>query len=99
MLRPRWVGSLLNEIARACARQMLAAALQAEVTACVEAHRSDVDQDGRRLVVRNGQRSAQSSGVSGHPKRASSGQVLMIGRGDVGRRASRCGGCGGRQRC
>jgi transposase-like protein len=47
-------GSLLDELVRDGARQMLAAALQAEVAAYVEAHRSEVDEDGRRLVVRNG---------------------------------------------
>jgi putative transposase len=46
--------SLLDEIVRDGARQMLAAALQAEVAAYVEAHRGEVDSDGRRLVVRNG---------------------------------------------
>ena len=46
--------SLLDEIVRDGARQMLAAALQAEVAAYVEAHRGEVDADGRRLVVRNG---------------------------------------------
>jgi putative transposase len=47
-------GSLLDEIVRDGARQMLAAALQAEVAAYVEAHRGEVDDQGRRLVVRNG---------------------------------------------
>jgi putative transposase len=47
-------GSLLDEIARDGARQMLAAALLAEVAAYVEAHADQVDQDGHRLVVRNG---------------------------------------------
>lgn len=47
-------GSLLDEIVRDGARQMLAAALQAEVTAYVEAFADEVDQAGRRLVVRNG---------------------------------------------
>jgi putative transposase len=46
--------SLLDAIVRDGARQMLAAALQAEVAAYVEAHRGEVDSDGRRLVVRNG---------------------------------------------
>jgi hypothetical protein len=46
--------SLLDEIVRDGARQMLAAALLAEVAAYVEAHRGEVDGDGRRLVVRNG---------------------------------------------
>ena len=52
---PNPVGaSLLDEIVRDGARQMLAAALFAEVAAYVEVHRGEVDADGRRLVVRNG---------------------------------------------
>ncbi len=47
-------GSLLDEIVRDGARQMLAAALQAEVAAYVEAFGDEVDEQGRRLVVRNG---------------------------------------------
>ena len=47
-------GSLLDELARDGARQMLATALLAEVAAYVEAHREEVDEQGRRLVVRNG---------------------------------------------
>ena len=39
-------GSLLDEIVRDGARQMLAAALQAEVAAYVDAHRGEVDGDG-----------------------------------------------------
>jgi putative transposase len=46
--------SLLDEIVRDGARQMLAAALQAEVAAYVAAHAGEVDEQGRRLVVRNG---------------------------------------------
>jgi transposase-like protein len=46
--------SLLDEIVRDGARQMLAAALQAEVAAYVEQFADQVDADGRRLVVRNG---------------------------------------------
>ncbi|MFL5336095.1 MAG: IS256 family transposase [Geminicoccaceae bacterium] len=46
--------SLLDEIVRDGARQMLAVALQAEVTAYIEAHADALDADGRRLVVRNG---------------------------------------------
>jgi putative transposase len=46
--------SLLDEIVRDGARQMLAAALQAEVTAYIAAHADEVDEHGRRLVVRNG---------------------------------------------
>jgi transposase-like protein len=52
-------GSLLDEIARDGARQMLAAALQAEVAAYVDAHRDEVDEQGHRLVVRNGHHQAR----------------------------------------
>lgn len=52
---PNGVGvSLLDEIVRDGARQMLTAALQAEVAAFIEAHDDLVDENGRRLVVRNG---------------------------------------------
>jgi transposase-like protein len=46
--------SLLDEIVRDGARRMLAAALQAEVAAYIEAHADQLDSDGHRLVVRNG---------------------------------------------
>ncbi len=46
-------GSLLDELAHASARAMLAAELQAEVAACKAAHACDRDAGGRRLVVRN----------------------------------------------
>ena len=47
-------GSLIDELVRDGARAMLAAALQAEVAAYVEAFADQLDQDGHRLVVRNG---------------------------------------------
>jgi putative transposase len=47
-------GSLLDEIVRDGARAMLAAALQAEVAAYIDAHGGEVDENGYRLVVRNG---------------------------------------------
>jgi transposase-like protein len=46
--------SLLDEIVRDGARQMLAAALQAEVAAYLEQCADQRDENGRRLVVRNG---------------------------------------------
>ncbi|MDN5670170.1 MAG: IS256 family transposase [Renibacterium salmoninarum] len=46
--------SLLDEIVRDGARQMLAAALQAEVAAYIDQHTDQVDENGHRLVVRNG---------------------------------------------
>jgi len=45
---------LLDELVRDGARQMLAAALQAEVAAYVEQFADVLDEDGHRLVVRNG---------------------------------------------
>jgi transposase-like protein len=45
---------LLDEIVRDGARQMLAAALRAEVADCIDAHAGEVDENGHRLVVRNG---------------------------------------------
>jgi hypothetical protein len=47
-------GSLLDEIAGEGARRMLAAALRAEAGAYVDALVEQVDEDGHRLVVRNG---------------------------------------------
>jgi putative transposase len=47
-------GSLLDEIVRDGARAMLAAALQAEVAAYIDAYAGEVDEYGYRLVVRNG---------------------------------------------
>jgi putative transposase len=46
--------SLLDEIVRDGARQMLEAALKAEVAAYIEQFADRVDDNGRRLVVRNG---------------------------------------------
>ena len=46
--------SLLDEIVRDGARQMLAAALKAEVAAYIEQFTDQVDEYGHRLVVRNG---------------------------------------------
>jgi putative transposase len=47
-------GSLLDEIVRDGARAMLAAALRAEVAAYVDQFIDQVDDNGCRLVVRNG---------------------------------------------
>jgi putative transposase len=46
--------SLLDEVVRDGARQMLAAALRAEVAAYIDTHAGEVDENGHRLVVRNG---------------------------------------------
>ena len=46
--------SLLDGIVRDGARRMLAAALRAEVAAYVDSHAGEVDENGYRLVVRNG---------------------------------------------
>ncbi len=44
----------LDEIARRGAQRMLKDTLEAEVRAFVERHRDQVDESGRRFVVRNG---------------------------------------------
>jgi putative transposase len=44
----------LDEIAREGARRMLAEALSLEVEDYIESHKSEVDENGHRLVVRNG---------------------------------------------
>src|SRR6266516_1702386 len=46
--------SLIDEIVREGTRRMLAEALPAEVDAYIAAHAAERDEDGRRLVVRNG---------------------------------------------
>ena len=46
--------SLIDEIVREGARRMLAEALRAEVDAYIAAHSRERDENGRRLVVRNG---------------------------------------------
>lgn len=51
---PTTGGSLIDEIVREGARRMLAAALEAEVAAYIAAHTHEVDDQGHRLVVRNG---------------------------------------------
>ena len=44
----------MDELVRDGARQMLAAALQAEVAAYIEQFADVLDEDGHRMVVRNG---------------------------------------------
>src|SRR5436190_19481843 len=51
---PRDGGSLLDEVVREGARRMLAAALEAEVDAYLAELAGERDEQGRRLVVRNG---------------------------------------------
>jgi transposase-like protein len=51
--------SLLDEIVRDGARQMLAVALKAEIAAYVEQFADQLDENGRRLVVRNGYHQAR----------------------------------------
>ena len=47
-------GSVLEEIARRGAQQMLAQAMEAEVAEFIDKHADNVDQSGHRQVVRNG---------------------------------------------
>jgi transposase-like protein len=53
------VGSPIDEIVREGARQMLAAALLAEVACYIDQHAGLVDDQGHRLVVRNGYHQAR----------------------------------------
>ena len=50
----------LDEIVREGARRMLAVALEAEVAGYVEALAGELDEDGHRLVVRNGHAEART---------------------------------------
>ena len=56
--------SPLDELVAEGARRMLAAALEAEVADYIDRHTSEVDGDGRRLVVRNG-RAAERTLLTG----------------------------------
>ena len=47
-------GSVLEEIARRGAQQMLAQAMEAEVAEFIQRHTDKVDENGHRKVVRNG---------------------------------------------
>ena len=53
-----------DQLLRDGARQMLMTAVEAEVAAYIEAQQHEVDEQGRRLVVRNGQ-ARQRTLVSG----------------------------------
>ena len=50
----------LDELAREGARRMLAIALEAEVAAYIEEHQQECDEQGHRLVVRNGKAQART---------------------------------------
>jgi hypothetical protein len=68
-------GSLLDEIVRDGAQAMLAAALHAEVAACIDAHAGEVDENGYRVEmpltltpgrIRNSRSPAVVVSVRGH---------------------------------
>ncbi len=61
------LGSCLDEIVREGARRMLGAALEAEVDAYVAAFAAEVDDAGRRLVVRNGHAEPRSLATGAGP--------------------------------
>lgn len=54
------MASTLDELAREGARRMLAAALEAEVAVYIEEHQHERDEQGHRLVVRNGKAQART---------------------------------------
>jgi len=53
-LQGKTSGDVLEELARRGARELLARAMEAEVAEHVEKYRDLIDEEGRRLVVRNG---------------------------------------------
>src|ERR1700716_77335 len=55
---------------REAARQMLAVALQVEVSAYIDAHAEEVDENGHRLVVRNGHHNEREVITAAVPVRA-----------------------------
>ena len=66
----------LDELAREGARRMIAAALRAEADEYVERFSDEVDEDGHRLVVRNGRARERKVTVgSGHdPDQGAAGE-------------------------
>lgn len=78
--------SLLDAIACDGAQQMLAVALQAEIDACIDAHKGEVDENGHQLVVRNGyhqprQVTAAAGAVSVHQPRVNDKRTDEMGNG------------------
>ena len=51
---PGSTSDALFEILRASAQQLLASAIEAKVAAYIDEHKHELDESGRRLVVRNG---------------------------------------------
>jgi putative transposase len=69
------VPSVLDELVREGARRMLAAALEAEVDAYIEAHSDERDERGRRLVVRNGRAEPRSITTGAGPNQIQAPRV------------------------
>jgi hypothetical protein len=76
---------MIDEIVRDGARRMLAAALEAELAAYIAAHAGELDERGRRLMVRNGRAEPRqvltSTGAveaaAPPPQRISQGATIM----------------------
>jgi putative transposase len=77
---------LLDEIAREGARRMLIAALKAEADEYIERHRSERDEQGHALVVRNGRGRARKLTVGAGTIEVSAPRVEDRRRDDNGRR-------------
>jgi transposase-like protein len=77
---------LLDEIAREGARRMLIAALKAEADEYIERHRSEGDEQGHALVVRNGRGRARKLTVGAGTIEVSVPRVEDRRRDDNGRR-------------
>ncbi len=66
----------LDDLAREGARRMIAAALRAEADEYVERFSDELDEDGRRLVVRNGRARERevTVGVGHDPDQGAAGE-------------------------
>ncbi len=72
--------SLIDEIVREGARRMLAAALEAEVNSYIAELADQRDENGRRLVVRNGYH---------QPRQVTTAAGVVEGEGPAGERQAR----------
>jgi hypothetical protein len=71
-------GALIDEIVREGAKRMLAAALEAEVNACLAQLADQRDEAGRRLVVRNGYHAERTVATAAGPEGAENLCDLLV---------------------
>ena len=84
----------LDELAREGARRMIAAALKAEADEYVERFSDEIDEDGHRVVVRNGRaRERRVTVGSGRSRSGRRGSTTSASMRRVGGRSSAHGSC------